>query len=89
MTLSNIAVATGALAFVIALLAIAHRLATRFKLAQRIIGKPDDIKALVVEHSLALDARRRLLLIRCEGRQLLLLTGGPQDVLVGWLGPKP
>ena len=89
MTLSNIAVTTGALAFVIALLAISHRIATRFKLAQRIIGKPDDKKALVVEHSLALDARRRLLLIRWEGRQLLLLTGGPQDLLVGWLGPNP
>ena len=89
MTLSNIAVATSALAFVIALLAIAHCIATRFKLAHRIIGKPDDNRTLVVEHSLALDARRRLVLIRCEGRQLLLLTGGPQDVLVGWLGPKP
>ena len=42
MTLSNIAVATSALAFVIALLAIAHCIATRFKLAHRIIGKPDD-----------------------------------------------
>ena len=88
MTLSNIGVAIGALTFVISLVAIAHRLATRLKLAQRIMGKSLGTNALVVEHSLALDTRRRLLLVRCEGRQLLLLTGGPQDILVGWMEPR-
>jgi flagellar protein FliO/FliZ len=34
---------------------------------------------------LALDSGRRLHLVRCEGRDVLLLTGGPQDVVVGWL----
>ena len=88
MTLSNIGVAIGALTYVIFLIAIAHRLATGLKLAQRITGKPLGTNALVVEHSLTLDTRRRLLLIRCEGRQLLLLTGGPQDILIGWMEPR-
>jgi len=45
-------------------------------------------RRLALEESLALDARRRLLLVRCDGRDLLLLTGGAQDQIVGWLGDK-
>jgi flagellar protein FliO/FliZ len=40
---------------------------------------------LAVVEALALDPRRRLHLIRCENRSLLLLTGGTQDLVVGWL----
>ncbi len=42
---------------------------------------------LVTVQSLALDSRRRLHLVACDGRQVLLLTGGGQDVVVGWLPP--
>lgn len=39
---------------------------------------------------LALDPRRRLNLIRCDARHVLVLTGGGQDLVVGWLdGPAP
>ena len=31
--------------------------------------------------------RRRLLLVHCGERRVLLLTGGAQDVVVGWLDP--
>ena len=34
---------------------------------------------------LALDPRRRLHLIRCDDRHLLILTGGTSDQVVGWL----
>jgi len=34
---------------------------------------------------LALDPRRRLNLVRCDARHVLILTGGGQDVVVGWL----
>jgi flagellar protein FliO/FliZ len=37
---------------------------------------------------LALDARRRLIILRCDGREILLLTGGPQDLCLGWIPPK-
>jgi len=38
---------------------------------------------------LALDPRRRLHLVRCDGRHVVLLTGGGQDVLVGWIDNPP
>jgi flagellar protein FliO/FliZ len=41
-----------------------------------------------VQDVLALDARRRLHLITCDGRRVLLLTGGAQDLVVGWLEPR-
>lgn len=40
---------------------------------------------LSVQDVLALDARRRLHLIKCDERRVLLLTGGAHDVVVGWL----
>lgn len=45
---------------------------------------------LSVQAALALDARRRLLLVRCDGREGLLLTGGPGgDSWLGWVeGPR-
>lgn len=47
-------------------------------------------RRLAVEEAVALDARRRLVLVRCDGRVLLLLTGGGADVVVGWLpAPEP
>lgn len=39
--------------------------------------------------TLALDPRRRLHLVRCDDRQVLLLTGGAQDLVVGWLASPP
>ena len=42
---------------------------------------------LAVQDVLALDARRRLHLITCDERRVLLLTGGAQDIVVGWLEP--
>jgi flagellar protein FliO/FliZ len=43
---------------------------------------------LKLQEVLALDARRRLIILRCDGREVLLLTGGPQDLCLGWLPPK-
>ncbi|MBV1797983.1 flagellar biosynthetic protein FliO [Siccirubricoccus sp. G192] len=42
-------------------------------------------RRLAVQEVLAIDARRRLLLLRCDGREVLLLTGGSQDQMLGWL----
>lgn len=46
-------------------------------------------KRLVLQETLALDGRRRLVLLRCDGREFLMLTGGTQDVVVGWLPDAP
>lgn len=45
-------------------------------------------RRLAVQEVLALDTRRRLLLLRCDGREVLVLTGGGQDAVLGWL-PAP
>ena len=41
--------------------------------------------ALRLRRVLALDARRRLSLVQVGERQVLLLTGGGHDQVVGWL----
>lgn len=71
--------AAAALAGVVALILLAGRFARRAGLAPQGGGR------LKVEESVSLDARRRLLLVRCDGRALLLLTGGTQDQIIGWL----
>ena len=71
--------AAAALAGVVALILLAGRMARRAGLA------PQDGGRLRIEESVAIDTRRRLVLVRCDGRALLLLTGGSQDQVVGWL----
>jgi flagellar protein FliO/FliZ len=39
-------------------------------------------RRLALLEVLPVDPRRRLLLLRCDGREILLLTGGPQDLLL-------
>jgi flagellar protein FliO/FliZ len=45
-------------------------------------GRP---RRIAIQEVLPLDPKRRLVLVRCDGRDLLLLTGGPGDVSLGWL----
>jgi flagellar protein FliO/FliZ len=42
-------------------------------------------RTLVLRESLALDPRRRVHLVQCGQRQVILLTGGGQDVVIGWM----
>ena len=71
--------AAAALAGVVALILLAGRMARRAGLAPQGAGR------LRIEESVTIGTRRRLLLVRCDGRGLLLLTGGGQDQVVGWL----
>jgi flagellar protein FliO/FliZ len=72
-----------ALAAVLALIVLATRAA---RLGGLVAGTPRDPQGLLaVRDVLILDPRRRLHLVRCDGRTALLLTGGPQDIVVGWL----
>ena len=79
MTIQTVISACAALAGVVFLVLFAGRLARRTRLV-----RPHGQGRMRVEESLALDARRRLLLVSCDGRPLLLLTGA-QDQIVGWL----
>jgi flagellar protein FliO/FliZ len=76
--------AAGALLVVLVLVALAARLLQMRGWNPR----PGAGKVLAVQESVALDSRRRLHLVQCGQRQVLLLTGGSQDVVVGWI-PGP
>lgn len=70
-----------ALAAVLALVWLAARAARFSGLAPR--AAPG--RRVAVRETTALDARRRLHLVSCDGRCVLLMTGGAQDVVLGWL----
>ena len=57
------------------------RLAQRRGLAMAAPGR------LGVRGACAVDARRRLVIIACDGREGLLLTGPTGDHFLGWLPP--
>jgi flagellar protein FliO/FliZ len=40
---------------------------------------------LAIEQTCVVDSKRRLLLIRCDEQRVLLLTGGPADLVVSLL----
>jgi flagellar protein FliO/FliZ len=73
--------AAGSLLAVLALVLLGGRLLRAGGLAAA--ARPG--ARLAIEETLALDPRRRLVLVRCDGRALLLLTGGAQDQVVGFL----
>ncbi len=77
----NIVLGVAALAAVLALVWLAARGARHLGIAPRVGGA----RRLALAETLALDARRRVLLVRCDGRELLLLTGGGNDAVIGWL----
>lgn len=78
---TTVLTAAAALAVVLGLIWLMARGARLAGLgAQRVGGR-----SLRVVDSLALDPRRRLHLVACDQRRVLLLTGGGSDVVVGWL----
>ena len=84
MTTTSLLTAAGALAAVLLLVVLAGRLARLTRFARPRGAATGQLR---VEEQISLDPRRRLLLVRCDGRRVLLLTG-PQDCVVGWL-PEP
>ena len=77
--------ALAALAVVLALVWAGARVARLSGMAPRPTGGG---RMLAVRDALALDSRRRMLVVRCGTRDVVVLTGGPQDLVVGWL-PDP
>ena len=45
----------------------------------------DPSKSLKLKETLAIDSRRRIHVIECEGHRALIMTGGPQDQFMGWV----
>ncbi len=79
-SLSSLTMACAALAAVLALIWVTQR-------AVRLggLGRSRAGARLALIEAMALDPRRKLQLIRCDDRAVLLLTGGTQDIVVGWL----
>jgi flagellar protein FliO/FliZ len=86
MIISPISILTAAVALVavLGMIWLAGRVARFGGMAQR----PATGRSLSVQDVIALDTRRRLYLVTCDDRRVLLLTGGAQDVVVGWLDRK-
>ncbi len=75
--LTSVFPALAALGAVLGLILLAGR-------AARLTRAPAGRRLAMLE-TLALDRTRRLSIVRCDGRELLLVTGGGCDTVVGWL----
>ncbi len=81
MTPVSIASSLAALVAVLAFILLGGRVARLTRFARKPQGASGHL-ALV--DTLNLDPRRRLMLVRCEGRHVLVLTG-QQDQIIGWM----
>jgi flagellar protein FliO/FliZ len=81
MTTPSAFLAVGVLIGVLALIVAATRL-FQFGLWR---SQPRPGRTLALRESIALDPRRRIHLVQCGQRQVILLTGGGQDLVVGWI----
>jgi flagellar protein FliO/FliZ len=77
------------LALVFGLILAAGFLSKRFAAKGILIGRKGATRRLAVVESLALDNRRRLLLIRKDGAEHLILIGGSNDLVVETGGRQP
>ncbi|HQT79143.1 MAG TPA: flagellar biosynthetic protein FliO [Rhodopila sp.] len=59
--------------------------ALRFQRGRTVSPLRRTTRALIVQETIALDPRRRVHLVACAGKRVVLLTGGPQDLVIGWL----
>jgi flagellar protein FliO/FliZ len=76
-----------ALAAVLGLIVICARAMRRFGLTPGPSGGAG--RRLAVLEVLPLDGKRRLVLLRCDAREVLVLTGGPKDVVLQTSGSTP
>jgi flagellar protein FliO/FliZ len=78
--MSSVAWPALALIGVVALILVAQRVVRLSSVYRSQAGR-----RLAVIEALAIDPRRRLHLVRCDEHTVLLLTGGTQDLVVGWV----
>ncbi len=82
-SLSTILIGVAALGGVLCLILVVARGLRAAGLVQ-----PQTGQRLKVRETLALDRTRRLYVIVCDKRELLVLTGGASEQMLGWL-PEP
>ncbi|MDH3473902.1 MAG: flagellar biosynthetic protein FliO [Rhodospirillales bacterium] len=79
-----------ALGFVLGLIAALAWVARRFGLGGRLVPNTGQARRLAVVEVMTLDARRKLVLLRRDGREHLVLLGPSQDLLLeGGIAPPP
>jgi flagellar protein FliO/FliZ len=84
MLAGSISTSVAALVAVLAIMGLAHHAVRRGWI--RLPNAPGRAgQKLAVIETLALDSRRRVHLIRCDGRHVAILTGGHGDLVLGWL----
>jgi flagellar protein FliO/FliZ len=81
MTAQTVLLVVGVLIGVLALIGVAAKLYqfTGWR------AQPRPGRTLILRESIALDPRRRIHLVQCGQRQVVLLTGGGQDLVIGWM----
>ncbi|MCZ4280481.1 flagellar biosynthetic protein FliO [Kiloniella laminariae] len=77
------------LVFVLGLILAIALLARRFGLGNSPIQKGGKHKRIHLVEVRPLDARRRLVIVRCDDREHLLLTGGTHDLVIDSNLPSP
>jgi flagellar protein FliO/FliZ len=80
MDATTLTTAAAALAAVLGLVVLAARLLRSFGVVTA--HSPAGSRRLGIVEVLPLDGRRRATLLRCDDQLLLLVSGGPQDLLV-------
>jgi flagellar protein FliO/FliZ len=86
--LSSLIPTLAALAAVLGIILLAGQIVRRTGLGRQLAPiRAEGGPRLMVLDTLTLDRARRLHVIRWEGRDLVLLTGGPADQVVGWVPP--
>jgi flagellar protein FliO/FliZ len=91
MTAQTLLTTAGGLALSLVLVLAVARMARAFGFASggaAPTGGEGRQRRLALTETIAIDARRRLHLVRCDGRDILVLTGGAQDVMLP-LAAKP
>lgn len=83
-----------ALGFTLALIWLAARALTIISRKAALPGLPSrrissSSTMLTVESVTAIAPRRRVIVLRWGEQRLAVLTGGPQDLSLGWLPPPP
>lgn len=72
-----------ALGAVVALVFISARVARRYGFGVPL--RTQNSRRLQLQDSMVLDRARSLHLVRCDGRDLLIMTGSQSEAVVGWM----